>query len=130
MLQEEGAGPNVRSKAPHKLAELQVREAAHRACCAEETAPKCELCCGKLGGEGERIEATLPTPPRGCMATRDFGTHHMRVLSLAVASSVGESIVQHARAVKSSLAVSPPAVAHDGDLVRKPAPRFSVGAGG
>ena len=35
------------------------------------------------------------------MATRDFATHHMRVLSLAIASSVGESIVQHARAVKS-----------------------------
>ena len=33
------------------------------------------------------------------MATRDFGTHHMRVLSLAIASSVGESIVNHSRAV-------------------------------
>ena len=35
------------------------------------------------------------------MATRDFATHHMRVLSLAIASSVGESIVHHARSIKS-----------------------------
>ena len=31
------------------------------------------------------------------MATRDFATHQVRVRSLAIASSVGESIVQHAR---------------------------------
>ena len=41
------------------------------------------------------------------MATRDFATHHMRVLSLAIASSIGESIVQHARALKSDLAAPP-----------------------
>ena len=41
------------------------------------------------------------------MATRDFTTHHMRVLSLAIVSSVGESIVQHARAVKSDLTAQP-----------------------
>ena len=35
------------------------------------------------------------------MAARDFATHHMRVLSLAIASSVGETIVHHACAVKS-----------------------------
>ena len=65
------------------------------------------------------------------MATRDFGTHHMRVLSLAVASSVGESIVQHARAVKSGLAASPPArAALDDDLMQNPAPCFSAGVGG
>ena len=44
------------------------------------------------------------------MATRDLATHHTRVLSLAIASSVGvgEFIVQHARAVKSGLAAPPP----------------------
>ena len=56
------------------------------------------------------------------MATRDFATHHMRVLSLAIASSVGESIVHHARAVKSDLAAPPPATAVLGDFVRIPAP--------
>ena len=35
------------------------------------------------------------------MAMRHFATHHVRVLSLAIAYSVGESIVQQARAVKS-----------------------------
>ena len=34
-------------------------------------------------------------------------THHMWVLSLAIASSVGESIVQHVRAVKSDLTAQP-----------------------
>ena len=37
------------------------------------------------------------------IVTRNSATHHMRVLSLAIASSVGESIVQHARPVKSDL---------------------------
>ena len=46
---------------------------------------------------------------------RDFATHHMRVLSLAIASSTGESIVQHARAVKSDLA-APPTPATLGDF--------------
>ena len=55
------------------------------------------------------------------MATRDFATHHMRVLSLAIASSVGESIVQHARAVKSDLTAQP-APATLGDYMRSPAP--------
>ena len=39
------------------------------------------------------------------MATCDFAAHHERVLSLAIASSVGESVVQLACAVKSGLAV-------------------------
>ena len=45
----------------------------------------------------------------------------MRVLSLAIASSVGESIVQHARAVKSDLTAQP-APATLGDYMRSPAP--------
>ena len=57
------------------------------------------------------------------MATRDFATHHMRVLSLAIASSIGESIVQHARAVKSGLAAPPTTTAAMlGDFMRSPAP--------
>ena len=55
-------------------------------------------------------------------ATRDFATHHMQVLSLAIAPSVGESIVHHARAVKSDLAAPPPATAVLGDFMRSPAP--------
>ena len=61
------------------------------------------------------------------MATRDFATHHMRVLSLAIASSIGESIVQHARAVKSDLA-SPPTPATLGDFMRSPAHPPPTGA--
>ena len=55
------------------------------------------------------------------MATRDFATHHMRVLSLAIASSVGESIVQHARAVKSDSGRATPPPATFGDCMRSPA---------
>jgi hypothetical protein len=61
------------------------------------------------------------------MATRDFATHHMRVLSLAIASSIGESIVQHARAVKSDLA-APPTPATLGDFMRSPAHTPPTGA--
>ena len=44
------------------------------------------------------------------MATRDLATHHMRVLSLVIASSVGESVIQHTRAVKGDLAAPRPVV--------------------
>ena len=65
------------------------------------------------------------------MATRDFATHHMRVLSLAIASSVGESIVQHTRAVKSDLApagTACPRPATFGDCMRSPAHAPPAGA--
>ena len=37
-------------------------------------------------------------------ATRDFVTHHMRALSLSVATSVGESMIEWASCLKSRLA--------------------------
>ena len=50
------------------------------------------------------LDATVAALLRllGSRAKVDFATNHMRVLSLAIASSVVESIVHHARAVKSA----------------------------
>ena len=52
-----------------------------------------------------------------------LATHHMRACSItrAIASSISEFIVQHARVVKSEL-TAPPAPATLGDYMRSPAP--------